>query len=135
MSRWSGSAGGRAGRTVRSAALGRCIWIQAYHRELVHGHLGEVASVLGLVCNQTGGRDHVGGHAISNVEKDVLGLANLRHVLDIPVCSLRCTVVAKDGFILARLEESNAAVGLGYDIDERRRLGILGKQVLVPDEN
>lgn len=87
------------------------------------------------MCNQTGGRDHVGGHAISNVEKDVLGLANLRHVLDIPVCSLGSAIVVKYGLVLARLEESNATVGLGHDIDERRRLGILGKQVLVPDEN
>jgi hypothetical protein len=86
------------------------------------------------VCDQTGGRDHVGGHTISNVEQDVLGLTDLRQILDIPVCGLGGTVVAKHCLVLARLEKSHATVGLGGDIDEGRGLGVFGKQVLVPDE-
>jgi hypothetical protein len=85
------------------------------------------------VCDQTSGRDHVGGHAVSNVEQNVLGLTDLRQILDIPVCSLGGAVVAKHGLVLARLEKSHTTVGLGGDIDERRCLGVLGEQILVPD--
>jgi predicted small secreted protein len=105
-----------------------------HHWELVHGHLRKVATVLGLVCDQACSSDHVGGHAVSNVEENVLSLADFRKILDIPVCSLSCTVVAKNSFILARLEECYTAVGFGSDIDERGSVGVLSKEVLVPDK-
>lgn len=103
-----------------------------HHRELVHGHLRKVTTVLSLVCDQACGSDHVGSHAISDVEENVLSLADFRKILDIPVCSLRCTVVAKDGFILARLEECYATVGFGDDVDQGRSVCILGEEVLIP---
>ena len=105
-----------------------------YHWELVHGHLRKVATVLGLVCDQACSSDHVGGHTVSNVEENVLSLADFGQVLDIPVCSLGCTVVAKYSFILARLEECYAAVGFGSDVDEGRSLSILSKEVFVPGD-
>jgi hypothetical protein len=84
------------------------------------------------VCNQTGSRDHVGSHAVSDVEENVLSLADFRQIFDIPVCCLRCTIVAESGLVLARLEEGYTTVGLGSDVDERRSLSILGEEVLVP---
>jgi hypothetical protein len=84
------------------------------------------------VGDQACSSDHVGSHAISDEKEDVLGLADFRQILDIPVCSLRCTVVAKDSFILARLEERYAAVGFGNDVDQGRSVGILSEQVLIP---
>ena len=105
---------------------------RTYHWELVHSHLGEVATVLGLVCDQACSRDHVGGHAVSDVEKNVLRLANIGEVFHVPVCGLGGAVVAEDGLILARLEECNAAPGFRGDIDQRRGLGVLGEQILVP---
>jgi hypothetical protein len=103
-----------------------------HHRELVHGHLRKVTTVLSLVCDQACSSDHVGSHAVSDVKKNVLSLADFRQILDIPVCRLRCAVVTKDSFILARLEECYAAVGFGDDIDQGRSVGILSEEVLVP---
>jgi hypothetical protein len=84
------------------------------------------------VGNQTGSRDHVRSHAVSDVEENVLSPADFRQILDIPVCCLCCTVVAKSGLVLARLEESYTTVGFGSDINERRSLGVLGEEVFVP---
>ena len=103
-----------------------------HHRELVHGHLRKVATVLSLVSDQACGSDHVGSHAVSDVKENVLSLADFRKILDIPVCSLRCTIVAKDSFILARLEKCYAAVGFGDNVDQGRSVGILSEEVLVP---
>lgn len=84
------------------------------------------------MSDQASSGDHVCSHAVSNVEEDVLSLADFRKILDIPVCRLSCTVVAESGLVLARLEESYATVGFGNDVDERRGLSILGKEVLIP---
>jgi hypothetical protein len=84
------------------------------------------------VCNQTGSRDHVRSHTVSDVEENILSLADFREILDIPVCCLCCTVVAKGSLVLAGLEESYTTVGFGSDIDERGSLSILGEEVLVP---
>ena len=84
------------------------------------------------MCDQACCSDHVGGHTVSNVEENVLSLADFGQILDIPVRSLGCTVVAKYSFILARLEECYAAVGFGNDVDEGRSVGILSKEVLIP---
>jgi hypothetical protein len=84
------------------------------------------------VCNQTGSRDHIGSHTVSDVEENVFSLADFRQILNIPVCGLCCTIVAKNSLVLARLEEGYTTVGFGSDIDERRSLSILGEEVLVP---
>lgn len=105
----------------------------AYHRELVHGHLRQITTVLGLVGDQAGSGDHVGGHAVTDVQKNVLGLTDLGQFLDSPVGGGVGAVVAEDSLVLTGLEESNTAVGLGGDVDEGRSVGILGEQVLVPE--
>lgn len=105
----------------------------AYHRELVHGHLRQITTVLCLVGDQAGSGDHVGGHAVTDVQKNVLGLTDLGQFLDGPVGGGVGAVVAEDGLVLTGLEESNTAVGLGGDVDEGRSVGILGEKVLVPE--
>lgn len=104
-------------------------------RELVHGHLAQVLAVNALVADQACGRDHAGGHTITNEENHVLSLLLLGEVADNPVGnSLGAIVVAQSGGILARLVERNAAVGLGCDIDNGWCLRVLSEVVLVPLE-
>lgn len=78
---------------------------------------------------------HVGGHAVTNEEDDILGLALLGNVADNPVGGgLAAIVVVKGDLVLAGLVEGNAAVGLGGDVDDGGGLGILGVEVLEPLE-
>ena len=78
---------------------------------------------------------HVGGHAVTNEEDDILGLALLGDVADNPVGGgLAAIVVVEDDLVIAGLVEGNAAVGLGSDIDDGGGLGVLGIEVLIPLE-
>lgn len=102
------------------------------HGELVHGHGGLVLSIDALVSDQAGGRDHVGGHTVTNEQNDVLGLALLSQIANKPSSNgLGAVVVVESGSILARLVESNTAVGLGSYIDHRWLLGITGKVIFL----
>lgn len=121
--------------------------------ELVKLELGLVLPVDALVSEKTSGSDlegvgqplvaqwlgrekvayHVGGHAITNEEDDILSLALLGKVTDKPLGScLLSVVVVKGDSVLAGLIEGNLAVGFGGDVDDRGRLGVLGEEVLVP---
>ena len=100
------------------------------HGELVHGHCGLVLSVDALVTDQACGRDHVGGHTISNEEDDVLGLALFSKVANKPSSlGLAAVVVIEGGSVLAGLVESNTAVCLSCDIDEAGILCIASEEV------
>jgi hypothetical protein len=107
--------------------------LMSKNRELVHGHGGLVLSVNALVSDQAGGRDHVGGHTITNEKDDVLGLALLCERSDGPCgLGLAAVVVVEGGGVCAGLVKSNAAVSLGGYIDERWLLRVTGKEVWNP---
>lgn len=56
--------------------------------------------------------DHVGGHSITDKEDDVLGLADLGQVSDLPVCYRSSSVVvSQGGSVHARILEEHSAVG------------------------
>lgn len=143
---------GRIGRVgdVRVNGMGHLVTDDG---ELVHLHPGLVLAVDALVSEEASGGDlfrfrkqlklplkfewtvayHVGGHAITNEEDDILSLTLLGKVTDKPLgsCLLSVIVVERD-CVLARLVESKLAVGLGGNIDDRRCLSILGEEILVP---
>lgn len=78
---------------------------------------------------------HVGGHAVTDEEDDVLSLALSVQRTDNPLGSggLAAVVVQLD-LVLARLVEGKLAVDLGGDVDSRGLLGVLGVEVLEPVE-
>jgi hypothetical protein len=106
--------------------------VHAYHRKFVHGHLRKVTTIIRLMRDQASSRDHVSGHTIADKEQGVLGLADFRQIFYGPVCRCVSAIVAKDGFIFARLVERHTSISLGRDIDERRALNVLSEQVLIP---
>lgn len=119
----------RVGR-IGDEAVNRVGHLVTENREFVHGHGALVLSVDGLVCDQACGRDHVGGHTITNEENDVLGLALLSQVANEPgSLSAGAIVVGESGSVLAWLVKCDAAVGLGRDVDQSRLLGIAGKEI------
>lgn len=76
-------------------------------------------------------RDHGRGHTVTDEHDDVLGEALLRDGEDGPLGDgFVAAVVLQHNAPLARLVESDVAVGLGLDVHERRRVGVLGKEVL-----
>jgi hypothetical protein len=98
--------------------------------ELIHRHFGLVLAVDRLVGDQTGGRDHVSGHAISDEEDDILGLANLREIAHHPMSHIGLVaIIVQRGLILAGLVESYAAVSFGGDVDKRGFLCVLGEKI------
>jgi hypothetical protein len=98
--------------------------------ELVHGHGSLVLSVDALVSDQAGGRDHVGGHTITNEEDDVLGLSLLGERSDGPCgLGLAVIVVVEGGGVCAGLVKRNTAVSLGGYIDKRWLLYVTGEEV------
>lgn len=78
---------------------------------------------------------HVGGHAVTNEEDDVLGPLLGVKIANNPLGGgLLAIVVAQSDGVGARLVEGNLAVRLGRDVDDRGLVGILGKEVLIPVE-
>lgn len=98
--------------------------------ELVHLHRSLVLAIDAAVGDQASGRDHVGRHAVTDEQDDVLGLTLFGDVTDDPIGSgCLVVVVGQSGLVLTRLVESNLSVGLGGDIDERGLARILGKEI------
>lgn len=119
----------RVGR-ISDEAVNRVGHLVTEHGKFVHRHSGLILSVDALMTDQACGRDHVGGHTVSNEENDVLGLALLSQVTDKPSrLGLTAVVVVEGGGVLARLVESNTAVGFGGNIDEAGLLRIASEEV------
>lgn len=102
----------------------------AENGELVHGHGSLVLSVDALMTDQACGRNHVGGHTISDKEDDVLSFALLGQVTNEPfsLC-LAAVVIVERSSVLAGLVKSNTTVGFGGDIDETSIFGVASEKV------
>lgn len=78
---------------------------------------------------------HVGGHAITNEEDDVLGLSLRLKLANSPLGSgLLAVVVVQGNGVRAGLVEGNLAVDLGGNVDNAGLVLVFGKQILVPLE-
>ena len=141
----------RVGR-VGDVAVNRVGHLVTEDGELVQLHQSLVLSVNALVSQETSGSDlscklafaspalhkqtyHVGGHAITNEEDDVLGLSLRLERANSPLGSgLLAVVVVQSNGVLAGLVEGDLAVDLGGNVDNTGLVLVLGKKVLVPVE-
>lgn len=145
----------RVGR-IGDVAVNGVRHLVAQNREFVKLQTSLVFSVDALVSKETGSGDlhqhqwlalgdqivhnsiatyHVGGHAVTNEEDDVLGPLLGVEVADNPLGGglLAIVVVQGDG-VSARLVEGNLTVRLGGDVDNGGLVGVLSKEVLIPVE-
>lgn len=102
--------------------------------KLVHGHLGLVLAVLGLVSDETSSSDHVGGHSVPDEEEDVPCLPDLLHLADGPGGSGGLAIILEGGLVFTGLIKVDLSVGLGGDVDNGWLASITGKVVLEPSE-
>lgn len=143
--------GSRVGR-VGDIAVDRVGHLVTEDGELVQLHQSLVLSVDALVSQETSSGDlsrqlaptslvlrkqtyHVGGHAITNEEDDVLGLSLRLEVANSPLGSgLLAVVVVQSNSVLAGLVERDLAVDLGSNVDNAGLVLVLSEEVLVPVE-
>lgn len=115
---------------IGDEAVNRVGHLMTKNREFVHCHGGLVLSIDALVSDQACGRDHVGGHAITDEEDDVLGLALLSQIANEPGSfGLAAIVVVESGNVFTRLVECNTTVCLGGYVDQSGLLRILREKI------
>jgi hypothetical protein len=80
------------------------------------------------VSDETCCSNHVGRHAISDEQNDVLRAPLGRQVTNDPVCNcLFGSIVAQDSLIFSRFVEGDPSVGFGSDVDDGGFVGVLSE--------
>ena len=92
--------------------------LMAQDGKFIHLHSGLVLPVDGLVANQKGSCDHVGGHAITDEEDNVFGFSLLCEVSYKPFgLGAAPVVIIERSSVLTRLIEGEAAKGFGSHVN------------------
>lgn len=114
---------------VGDEGIDRMGHLMSKHGELVHGHGRLVFAIDRLVADQSSRSDHVRRHAVSNEEQNVLGLADLLDIPDMPVRDCAGAIVVESRHVVAGLIESNASPRLRSHVHDRGRISVLSEQI------